>query len=206
MESGSRDPQPDHVNWVLGEAPAPGSPEPRPPAPATVPATPRHLAFTTLGAAGGSAFGAFVWFLLEYFVHFQIGYAAVLCGWLAGLGAIRIGNVRGTTVGVIAAVAGGLGVLIGSYAAFQANMGKDDSQLLTVPGLSTDLTPGAPADADQAELEADPSADDPLLAQPADDYTIFDFYADYPGELAWILVFGIIGVGAGFAVGSASED
>lgn len=201
MESGSHDPQPEHVNWVLREALAPGTgqPVPEPAGTTTVPATPGNLVLTILGASGGAAAGAVVWFLLEYFVRFQIGYVAILCGWLAGVCAVRVGNVRGRSVGVIAALAGGLGVLVGSYAAFQANVNQVDSQILTVPGLSTDLTPGA---ADEAE----PPADDPPLAEPADDYPILDFYADHPGELAWILIFGIIGMGAGFAVGSAADD
>jgi hypothetical protein len=79
-----------------------------------------NVPLAVVGAALGAAVGGGVWFAIEHFAHYQIGFIAILCGAAAGWGAVVLAKGHGFTIGVIAAAFGLLGVVGGSYGSFYA--------------------------------------------------------------------------------------
>ncbi len=77
-----------------------------------------NLALSAAGAAVGAGSGALVWFAVAYVFGIEIGILAAFVGALAGWGAVWIGKTRSNTVGVIAAVAGLVGIFFGSYTGY----------------------------------------------------------------------------------------
>jgi len=71
-----------------------------------------------IGAVIGSLVGALVWAGISYWMNLEVGYVAILIGFLAGLGA-KMGSrgLDGPALGVLAAVVAIAGVLGGKYLA-----------------------------------------------------------------------------------------
>jgi len=96
----------------------PRAPEPRPSA--------GSLLLSVIGASLGAGLGALIWFAVEYFLELQVGYVAILVGALAGGGAVLLGRRSGVAVGAIAAAAGVVGILAGSYLTYLVVLQSDE--------------------------------------------------------------------------------
>ncbi len=79
-----------------------------------------NIALATVGAVLGATVGACIWFAIAYFANYRVGFVAIASGALAGLFASKLGKGKCATIGVIAALAGGAGVLGGSWVTYYA--------------------------------------------------------------------------------------
>jgi hypothetical protein len=152
-----------------------------------------NVPLAVVGAALGAAVGGGVWFAIEHFAHYQIGFIAILCGAAAGWGAVVLGKGHGFTIGVIAAAFGLLGVVGGSYGSFVAAKGQAKDELATeaekYPGFS-DL----PAAEKEAALAVGRAA--------IDEIGYVDYMKQDKKNMAWMALFGVIGLAYGFSVGN----
>jgi len=111
-------------------APSASLPAPTPQAamrPAPVAASPPadlaqpNYAMGAVGAGIGAGLGALIWWGIAYLTCMEFGYIAVAVGALAGWGTSWLTKYRDEVTGCIAAVAGVVGIFVGSYAAYYNN-------------------------------------------------------------------------------------
>jgi hypothetical protein len=77
---------------------------------------PYILPLAFIAALLGALVGAAVWVLVSVYAHFEIGYVAVLVGFLAGSALLLVArNTRGVTLQVEAALAALIGLIVGKY-------------------------------------------------------------------------------------------
>lgn len=155
-----------------------------------------------------------MWFVVEYYVHLQAGYIAILVGALAGWGARTLGRMRGPTIGLIAAAAGVLGIAGGSYASYYARLHSEQLRAKVLADQPTLITPAELAE----ELGVELKDDDPnllALTSQVEDAVFEESYAkavnsDEVGyfaimdikDLLFMGFFGLLGLGYGYRVGS----
>ncbi|MCG8420763.1 MAG: hypothetical protein MJE77_22815 [Proteobacteria bacterium] len=156
----------------------------------------RNRRRSAIGAMLGAVLGALIWFLVEYSLRLQIGCAALLVGVLAGWGAIVAGQRKGPDVGAMAAVAGILGILVGSFAFFQAN--KEE---LLPPMVPSDLPSAAVLPAATLDISTDrgPHA---LSAEVG----YIDYLTRDSRSLLYMLLFGGLGLSYSYWVGCGGGD
>lgn len=152
-----------------------------------------NIPLAVVGAAAGGAAGGLVWFLIEHFAHYQIGFIAILCGAAAGWGAVILGKGHGFQIGVIAAVFGVLGVVGGSYGSFAARKAEAKDQLTTelakYPGFS--------------ELSADEQRAALAIAREGiDSFGYIEWVKQDTKSATWMAIFGVIGLVYGFSIGN----
>jgi len=157
-----------------------------------------------IGAGVGAGAGALIWFGIAYVSGFEFAYIAVLVGAMAGWGAVWLGKVRSEAVGYIAAVAGLLGILTGSYLSYnhgfhveiaKAEFRQDFYYARQIEDPEFDyLTP--------AEKEAMFEKTYEQAAKNAPGY--FASLAEQPFDLIITLIFGGLGVYYGYRVGSGT--
>jgi len=150
------------------------------------------LLLAGVGAFLGASLGAFAWFLIEFYVNYQIGYIAVASGALAGLGAVRLGKRNGVDVGCIAAIAGLAGILGGSYASYYAAVRSDETREEVVSAV-TEME-----GYDEASFEDRETAIEAVYQDFLDTVTYFDYAED---GLMFLLLFGGFGVYYGYRTG-----
>jgi hypothetical protein len=83
-----------------------------------------RLALGTLGAIAGALLGALVWAGVSSATGFQIGYMAVLVGFLSGYGMRTLGGGRDRADGFIAAAVALAGCLLGNLLTVAAEVAK----------------------------------------------------------------------------------
>jgi hypothetical protein len=138
-----------------------------------------NIPLAVVGAALGAGAGGLLWFLVEYYANYQVGFIAVLCGAAAGWGAVFLGKGHGFQVGVIAAVFGVLGIVGGSYGSFIAQKAEAKKEL---------KSQGFPAEQVDAVI---------------DDFGYVKYMKEQEAkDLAFMVIFGVIGLAYGFSVGS----
>lgn len=152
-----------------------------------------NIPLAVVGAAAGGAAGGVVWFLIEHFAHYQIGFIAILCGAAAGWGAVLLGKGHGFQIGVIAAVFGLLGVVGGSYGSFLAakSQAKDElaQEAAKYPGF--------------AELSDEEKEAALAIGRAAiDDVGYVEYMKQDTKNAAWMAIFGVIGLVYGFSIGN----
>lgn len=77
----------------------------------------QSLALALLGALLASVVAAFLWALITYVTHYQIGFMAIGVGFLVGFAVRYFGNGMSSTYGVIGAVFALFGCLLGNILA-----------------------------------------------------------------------------------------
>lgn len=212
----SGDPSPEVVFGIPDEAPPPE--------------TGGSLLLSVVGAVIGAAAGAFVWFLVEYYLEVQVGYVALLVGALAGGGAALLGRRRGIVVGVIAAAAGVAGIFGGSYAVYRVAIDSDevraewrkpfDEMVTAIQVMDPAARPLAITQIDDVDLQKSfeamyrdgrtPTAAeldtafeqlcDAIKADESLSYTAF--LTSDTKYMMFMLLFGLFGLGIGFKVGA----
>lgn len=129
------------------------------PHPATGRAQPGPTAFrlplAAVGAGVGAAVGGVVWFALAYYTGYEVGFIAILIGALAGHGAVRAGGGCAPQIGLIAAVAGAVGIFAASYAAFAATVHGEENRELFRQGFEAALA----SESARASFESLPRAE-----------------------------------------------
>lgn len=86
----------------------------------------RHLPLAIVGGGLGALVSAAVWAAIAIATEFEIGYIAVLLGFLAGWGVkLGAGRARGVPLQVIAVVWSLLGLFIAKYAIVAGILGRD---------------------------------------------------------------------------------
>ena len=71
------------------------------------------------GAAAGALLGGVLWWLIMVWTGYEIGFIAMVVGWLAGLGtALAAKPKRGITLQLVAVAAAVAGIVIGNYLSF----------------------------------------------------------------------------------------
>ncbi len=168
-------------------------------APLDLPPPPGNLVLTVVGAAAGAGLGALIWCGVEYLLSLRIGYVAVAVGALAGGGAVLLGKTRGKTVGIIAALAGVAGIALGSYMSFRLAVRSSAVRDVFRQGFMQEVAkaPGA-AEIPQADKDA---ACDAAYQEFLREYGYRDYLKDEPGDLAWMGLFGAIGLIVGYRIG-----
>ncbi len=109
-----------------------------------------RLAMGTLGAIAGAVLGAIVWAAISTATGFQIGYMAVLVGFLSGFGMRVLGGGRDRPDGYIAGAVALAGCVLGNLLMIAAEVANHYHKplqtvvlrLLTSPGMSLSLLQG----------------------------------------------------------------
>lgn len=164
-------------------------------APVVAPAPP-SLPLAAIGAALGAAAGGLLWFAVEYFLHFQVGWIAIGCGVAAGWVAAALGRGHAPAIGLLAAVFGALGVFGGSYASFRAQ--TSDAALRAE---AAKVVPGY-TEATSAEQDAFIAG----VREAVDERGYVGFLMDDTKSLVWMVLFGAIGLYYGYRVGAGTPQ
>ena len=167
---------------------------------AQLPRTGGNLILSLIGAAGGASIGAGLWFLVEYFLNHQVGLIAILSGALAGWGAVALGGRRSALVGIIAALAGVGGIIGGSYASYKLTLHSDEVRAEVREELNKLLATN-PETANLTRAEKD-AVSEQMYEEMLKTLTYFEVYKQNPGDLAWIGLFGLLGLYYGYRVGA----
>jgi hypothetical protein len=169
--------------------------------PAAMPAG--NLGLSVIGAAGGAAIGAAIWMAIAYFVNFEIGFVAILVGALAGWGAVALGKEQSPTVGVICAIASVIGVVGGSYGGFQLHLrseaGRAEMQAFIEP-----LVAGTEGYAEMTPAEREELFQE-IHKAVVEEVSYFEVLKESPMDLAYMALFGGLGLFYGYRVGSGSR-
>lgn len=86
--------------------------------------TPRSIGLGTVGGLLGALIGALIWSAIAIATDYEVGYVAVLVGWLCGFGARIISGTRGKPLQIIAVVSSLLGLIAAKYFIFAHFLGK----------------------------------------------------------------------------------
>lgn len=170
------------------------------------PAPQGSLLLGVVGAVGGAGVGALVWFLLEYYVGVQVGWIAILCGILAGSGAVALGRRKGFIVGVIAALAGLGGILGGSYAAYYAELHGDKLVSTLRESFNNDIATNYPNHNSTEEEKEETFQEWLEEIRNSEDLSYANLMKDDPKNLIFMGLFGFIGMGAGFRIACPKEE
>jgi len=158
------------------------------------------IALSIVGAVLGAGVGAFVWFLVVHFANYQVGYIAILCGALAGWGAVLLGKMRNPTVGIIAALAGLGGILGGSYVSYYVELHGEEARAICqeafYTGLATD--PDAADMTDEEKEQVFEEVYQELLQ--SDELSYFNVMDG--SDLGFMALFGLFGLFYGYRVGA----
>lgn len=166
---------------------------------------PPSLVMSAVGAAIGAGAGALVWFGIAYVLGIEFGYVAILVGSLAGWGAVWLGRVRNEAVGCIAAVAGVVGILLGSYGGYhhgfhietaKAELRQEFYYTKTIEDPGFDYL-----SAEQKEAQFERAFQDAVRTAPG----YFASLTEEPFDLLIMLVFGGLGLYYGYRVGSGQS-
>jgi len=153
-----------------------------------------NLPMAIVGAAAGAAVGGLVWFAIEYFAHYQVGFIAILSGLAAGFGAVTLGRGHGFQIGVIAAAFGLLGIIGGSYGSFVAQKAKLKNELREEVSKAYPQFDSLSAEEQEAGLA--------MLRTEIDSRSYIDYMKDDSKNLAWMALFGVFGLAYGFKLGA----
>lgn len=76
------------------------------------------IPLSLVGGLIGAAIGAGIWAAVAYFLDMEVGYVAIIMGFLSGFGAVLLsGGKRGAGIGLIAVVTALAGIATGKYLA-----------------------------------------------------------------------------------------
>jgi hypothetical protein len=160
------------------------------------------LAGAVVGASIGAAIGAGIWAAVAYFTGYEIGYIAALVGALAGWGA-SAGGEQSPSVGAVAAVIGLVGICAGSYGAFYLTKNSDEVRQVLAEAIRSDLKSSEP------EWHALPSGEKTARVEAELDALVAQIgYTDVmdTGDWLFMVLFGVLGLGAGYRIGSGASD
>lgn len=166
------------------------------------PATGGNIILSIVGAAGGAAIGAGIWFVVEYFANYQVGVIAMLVGLLAGLGAVKLGGRRDKLVGLIAAIAGVAGIVGGSYASYKLDLHSDHVRA-ELRQQFDEMVGQQPESAALTEAQKD-ELFEVSYRMMLRETSYIDVYKDNPSDVLFIVFFGVIGLWYGYRVGSSA--
>lgn len=158
-----------------------------------------------IGAALGAGVGAAIWIGIGYATGYEIGWIAVLVGVLAGLGAVGLGREQSPTVGVIAAIAGLAGILVGSYGTYYVTIHAEKTMRQLLPAAQTKLQ-------EDPEFKKLPDDEQKRIArkfveeQVLPRVTYSEVLCDSPKGAALLVLFGLFGLGYGYKYGSGGNQ
>lgn len=166
------------------------------------PAPSASLTMSTIGAALGAAGGAVIWFLIEHFGRVQIGYVAILVGAMAGGGAVLLGRQRSVAVGLLAAAAGLLGVVSGSYASFYTDI-RSDSTRSEIRTAVFDHDPEVAGIPEPKRTEVfEKWYQEEIVAKVG----YLDVIKESPKDMGFMALFGGLGLWVGYRVGAGKGE
>ena len=159
-----------------------------------------NIALSIVGAVLGASVGALVWFLIVHFANYQVGYIAILCGALAGWGAVLLGKMKNPTVGIIAALAGLGGIFAGSYAGYYVELHSEETRVIFRTAFYESLAtnPDAANVTDEEKEQAFEEAYEEVLQ--SDDLSFFNVMEG--SDLGFMALFGLFGLFYGYRVGA----
>lgn len=162
---------------------------------------------TFVGAALGAGLGGALYAGVGIFSGYEIGFLAILCGALAGWGAVALnGGQQDPGVGLIAAVVGLAGILGGSYATYHYYIGVGLSEELREEAWeefrSTARTNPLWSRLNRAELKDRFDTHWAELVKNPPSY--FQTLVDSPGDAVMMVLFGLLGLYYGYRVGSGA--
>ena len=79
-----------------------------------------------VAACVGALIGAAVWAVVAVFLHIEIGYLAILIGFLAGLGGLKFAGEPSAKLGEAVSIVAIAGIWMGGYASFVAQVYGSD--------------------------------------------------------------------------------
>ncbi|MHC4986427.1 MAG: hypothetical protein ACYTFO_09770 [Planctomycetota bacterium] len=162
------------------------------------------LLMGAIGAAIGAVIGAAIWVTVGQVTGYNIGYVAILVGCLAGWGAVWGCKVRSDALGYVAAIAGLVAIVGGAYlnyhltmrsSAFRATMKEDfEKEMISNPDYRA-----------LSESERDKVFDKTFqYVMDSGDLTFFNAMKSSGKDMAFLLLFGGLGVYYGYRVASGT--
>ena len=161
-----------------------------------------NIALSVVGAFGGAAVGAIIWFAIAHYANLEIGYIAILIGALAGWGAIALGKLRNNLVGIIAAVAGLSGIVGGSYASYYIQLHGEEFRASLREYFDEALAEdpeGATLTLQEQEAAFEKYYNKVVNSY---EYSYFKITTEDAKELLFLILFGGFGLYYGYRVGS----
>ncbi|NBB95712.1 MAG: hypothetical protein GVY16_08210 [Planctomycetes bacterium] len=154
---------------------------------------------TILGGLIGAGLAATLWVVVAVSTGYEIGWLAILVGAGAGWGAALLARRRNATVGTLAAVIGAAGVVAGSYVSFEIIKDREISAAMV------QISAQAKRDPEFLRYNTEQQAEHLTYIENAlRGITYVDALKESPGDAAFLVLFGLLGLYYGYRVGVGS--
>lgn len=170
--------------------------------PALLPRT--NLLLGAIGACIGAILGAAVWVFVSQVTGFNIGYVAILVGAMAGWGAVLAAKVPTDALGYIAALAGAAAIVIGTYVEYHLDLHSEDTRAMLRVIFDESLADN-PEAVDMTDAQRDEAFENFYQAVlHSDEMSFVNVMTDSSKDMAFLILFGAMGLYYGFRVGSGA--